>query len=72
MMDAEKWKKEADRQHDMLVWLAKRYAKDVTCYRCPAKLSVCSVDGQPHKMRKVCSALIIEAAELATQKEEER
>lgn len=70
MMDAEKWKKEADRQHAMLVWLAKRYAKDVTCYRCPAKLSVCSKDGQPHKMRKVCSALIIEAAELATQKED--
>ena len=57
-MDAEKWKKEADRQHDMLVWLAKRYAKDVTCFHCPAKLSVCSVNGQPHKMRKVCSALI--------------
>lgn len=67
MMDAEKLRKEYERTHAMLVWLAKRYAKDVTCYRCPARLSVCSVDGQPHKMRKVCSALIIEAAELAVQ-----
>ena len=66
-MEMEKLQAENERLHAMLVWLSKRYAKDVTCHRCPAKMSVCAQDGNPHKMRKVCSALIIEAAELAVQ-----
>lgn len=63
-MDAEKLRKEYERTHAMLEWLAKRYVRDVSCHRCPARLSVCS----QQKRRTTCSALIIEAAELATQK----
>ena len=65
-MDAEKMKAEIARQQDMLKWLAKRYVNDVTCHRCPARLSVCN----QRKVRTVCSALIIEAAELAVQGEQ--
>lgn len=63
-MDAEKLKAEIARQQAMLQWLAKRYAKDVSCRRCPARMSVCN----QQKRRTVCSALIIEAAELAVSK----
>lgn len=62
-MDNEKMKAEIARQQAMLAWLAKRYAKDVSCRRCPAKLSMCN----QQKRRTVCSALILEAAELAVQ-----
>ena len=64
-MDNEKMKAEIARQQAMLAWLAKRYAKDVSGRRCPAKLSVCN----QRKVRTTCSALIIEAAELAVSKE---
>lgn len=57
---------EIAKQHAMILWLAKRLARDITCHRCPAKNTTCN-NGYPYKIKKVCSALLIEAAEKAVQ-----
>jgi hypothetical protein len=57
---------EIEKQHAMILWLAKRLARDITCHRCPAKNTTCN-NGYPYKIKKVCSALLIEAAEKAVQ-----